>query len=266
MRLSDLQNPFPEEMIEWRIGRCGAKGNGQVWASCLAYVQARAIMDRLDEVCGPQNWKTAYRFESCGVSGVVCMLSIKTGDEWVTKEDGAEQTDIEAFKGGISSALKRAAVAWGIGRYLYDLESGWAIIVEKGVHGANYAKTKEGKEFYWVPPKLPVWALPPIEQKKAESNLAERAQVRPQQPKQQDGVQHNDWTFPSGTLALKRPSDCSLESLIKTRDAIMAKYPEKIYPVRTGEALKKIEDELASREPEDAPPPNYDPNFDQNGI
>jgi hypothetical protein len=55
--------------------------------------------------------------------------------------------------------MKRAAVQWGIGRYLYDLEEGWAVICEKDKE-ANHAKTKDGLEFHWKPPPLPTWALP----------------------------------------------------------------------------------------------------------
>lgn len=161
--LKALTLPFPEEEIEWRIGQCGKKGNGQIWAMCLAYVQARAIMNRLDEVAGPGGWRVSYRLipKADGIdAGVIAQLAIKVGDEWVMKEDGAEQTDIESFKGGLSSALKRAGSAWGIGRYLYGLDSGFAQIVQSGTNGARWAKTKDGAEFYWVPPRLPQWALP----------------------------------------------------------------------------------------------------------
>ena len=56
---------------------------------------------------------------------MVCNLSIRVGGEWISKEDGAPFTDFEAFKGGISDALKRAAVKYGIGRYLYDAPIQW---------------------------------------------------------------------------------------------------------------------------------------------
>lgn len=157
MKLSDLGLPFKESGIEWRIGQAGKNVGGTVWATCLAYVSARAIMHRLDEVCGPDGWRTEYVIHP---TGVICKLSIKCGSEWVCKEDGAEQTDIEAFKGGISSALKRAGSVWGIGRYLYDLESGFATIVPKGTPGAKFGKLPDGTVFYWNPPKIPDWALP----------------------------------------------------------------------------------------------------------
>ncbi|MCP5002531.1 MAG: hypothetical protein GY941_01065, partial [Planctomycetes bacterium] len=55
----------------------------------------------------------------------ICYISIKIGDEWVTKSDGAGDTKVEAEKGSISDAFKRAAVKWGIGRYLYSLDAVW---------------------------------------------------------------------------------------------------------------------------------------------
>lgn len=160
MDLKKLKDLFPEDQIEWRIGRCGKKANGEIWATCLAYVQARAAQDRLDSVCGQSMWKVSYRFE---LKGTICRLSIFDGDKWVTKEDGAEETEIESFKGGISSAFKRAASAWGIGRYLYDLEEGFASICQKGNQGARYGRLPKdygGDVFYWLPPALPVWARP----------------------------------------------------------------------------------------------------------
>ncbi len=53
--------------------------------------------------------------------GVIASIAIKNPEtgEWVEKQDGSGATDMEPFKGGISGALKRAAVAWGIGRELY---------------------------------------------------------------------------------------------------------------------------------------------------
>ncbi len=162
MYLKQLAEPFREDEIEWRISQCGVSGK-QIWGMCVAYISARAIMDRLDLVCGPENWRVWYEFingQVGSVGGVVSNLSIKTGEEWVTKQDGAEQTDIESFKGGISSALKRAGSVWGMGRYLYSLEVGFAAIVEKGTPGALYGKTKDNQTFYWLPPKLPSWALP----------------------------------------------------------------------------------------------------------
>lgn len=153
-----LAAPFQEDEVEWRIQSAGNTREGKIWAMCLAYIQARAIQNRLDEVVGPDRWHVRYRFMG---ECVVCELGIEVEEnKLIFKEDGSEQTDIESFKGGISGAFKRAAVTWGIGRYLYQLDAGFAQIVERGTKGAQYGKTKDGKEFHWLPPKLPDWALP----------------------------------------------------------------------------------------------------------
>lgn len=159
MNLELLRACFAPEEIEWRIGQCGKNQKG-IWAKCLAYISNRAVMERLDDVCGPAGWRNEFAVGPGG--GVVCGISIRVThedgiSEWVTKFDGAGNTDIESVKGGLSDAMKRAAVQWGIGRYLYDLEEGWAVVGEKGEY---FGKTKDGDNFRWSPPDLPAWATP----------------------------------------------------------------------------------------------------------
>lgn len=119
-----LKAEFPREAISWRAQSMKADGSA---AMALAYIDARDVMNRLDEVCGPGGWQDRYEFHG---SRTVCYLSINVPviddvGEWITKADGAGDTDVEAEKGGISDAFKRAAVKWGIGRYLYDLDAPW---------------------------------------------------------------------------------------------------------------------------------------------
>ena len=109
MDISKLKENFPADAIEWRIGRSGKKGDS-IWATALAYITSRAIMDRLDDVCGPENWKNEFQPGPNG--GVVCGLSIRVGTEWVTKWDGADNTNFEGVKGGLSDAMKRAGYQW----------------------------------------------------------------------------------------------------------------------------------------------------------
>jgi hypothetical protein len=125
----------------------------------LAYVTNRAICNRLDEVVGPENWKNEFITGPNG--GILCGLSIKIDGEWITKFDGAENTNIEPVKGGLSGAMKRSAsTGWGIGRYLYYLEEGFAKILPENSKEGSYGKTKDGTKFKWLPPELPSWALP----------------------------------------------------------------------------------------------------------
>lgn len=155
-----LREPFPSKDVEWRVQASGSS-NGNIWARVLAYITNRAIQDRLDSVVGVENWRNEYQKAPDG--GVMCGLSIRIGGEWVTKWDGAENTDIEGVKGGLSGAMKRAGVQWGIGRYLYALEAYYANVSPSG---ANYAQTKDKTPFKWDPPSLPAWALPAGEQPK----------------------------------------------------------------------------------------------------
>jgi hypothetical protein len=151
---SALREVFDPEEIEWRIQLAG-ETNGRIWAIAVPYVTNRAIQSRLDEVVGPASWKNYFKQGPDG--GVLCGISLRIDGEWVTKWDGAENTDIESVKGGLSSSMKRAAVQWGIGRYLYALEETFANVHEGG---RFRGKTKDGKPFKWDPPQLPAWALP----------------------------------------------------------------------------------------------------------
>lgn len=114
-----LAAPFPPEEVSWRLGSVSKE---KMRGLALAYLDARNVMDRLDDVCGPAGWQATYPHAN---TKTVCSIGIKVGDEWVWKTNGAGDSDIEAEKGAMSDAFKRAAVLWGIGRYLYTLESPW---------------------------------------------------------------------------------------------------------------------------------------------
>lgn len=47
-----------------------------------------------------------------------CTISVFLNERWISKEDGSEESDYSSVKGGFSNSLKRAAVLWGVGRYL----------------------------------------------------------------------------------------------------------------------------------------------------
>jgi hypothetical protein len=96
-------------------------------ALAVPFVDARVIQDRLDEVLGVMGWQDSY--ECLPDGAVVCRLRIRLGTEWITKEDvggQSEQPDEgDRRKAAFSDALKRAAVKFGIGRYLYRLKPQW---------------------------------------------------------------------------------------------------------------------------------------------
>ena len=125
------------------------KGNR---ALALFYVDNRVIMDRLDDVVGLENWKDEYVLLADNTS-VMCKLSVRAdkASEWITKSDVAgpsEQPDgSDRMKAAFSDAMKRAAVKFGIGRYLYRLPQQWC----------DYDPTKRQ---FTNPPRLPDWAVP----------------------------------------------------------------------------------------------------------
>ena len=168
--LNDLDKPFAEKDLEWRISRSGVKGD-KTWATCLVYITARAIHDRLDEVCGKGLWQSKYHDH---LGGTICQLGIKVDGEWIWKSGGSGETQFEAFKGGLSGAEKRAGVPWGIGRYLYNLDEGFAEIATNGKYYQAKQSAKNGKpeipSFKWNPPKLPAWALPDTTVKKLDKD------------------------------------------------------------------------------------------------
>ncbi len=167
--LTKLAEPFPLEDIEWRVSRSGQGGKG-VFCMVLAYITARAIQKRLDDVCGPENWRVEKPsvLSINGKSAFAVGISINLGlDRWITKWDVAEPTNIEPAKGGFSGAMKRAGAQWGIGRYLYYLDETFAEVsdAKPAVESSRwkYARLSEkhgGGVYYWKTPSLPGWALP----------------------------------------------------------------------------------------------------------
>jgi hypothetical protein len=127
-----LQKPFTPSELEWRVG---ATDKDKTKGIALVYVTNRAIQNRLDEIFTPFGWRNEYK-EWKG--GQLCGVSIwdSSKNEWITKWDGAQDTNFEGLKGGLSDSMKRAGYQWGIGRYLYELPNTWvkvrAIPTKKG--------------------------------------------------------------------------------------------------------------------------------------
>lgn len=88
----------------------------------LQYITARQAMNRLDSVLGPENWEDSYAETK---DGLCCSITITLPDgRRVTKSDGGGFADMkeddDTEKSGYSSSFKRAAVKFGVGRYLYQ--------------------------------------------------------------------------------------------------------------------------------------------------
>lgn len=114
---SRLRAPFPPGEEQYRVGPTWEQ-DGARWTRPLAYIDARAVFDRLDAAVGPANWHT--ELERLGPGCYLCRLTVL----------GAVRTDVgqagenegEKEKSGASDAIKRAAVQHGVGAYLYQQE------------------------------------------------------------------------------------------------------------------------------------------------
>jgi hypothetical protein len=118
------------------------QGGTKLW-----YIDARAVMDRLDDLL-PGAWEDTYRpvtlpiripidekgkqvgpsrastWIEKSVGGMVCDLTLHLpSGRTITRSGVAQVTDIEDLKGAESDALKRAGVKFGIARYLYYLDA-----------------------------------------------------------------------------------------------------------------------------------------------
>ena len=124
MNLEILKQPLTRDQIDFKISMV-TKTNDAVWASILAYKDARTDMEVLDKAVGPLNWQVTYQRDSKGV--LQCSIGIFKEDilGWVWKTSNGVESDYESEKGEYSDAFKRAGFMWGIGRQLYDFPQIW---------------------------------------------------------------------------------------------------------------------------------------------
>jgi len=108
-----LTAPILPNEVEWRVQSQTSTGKLIV----VPYINNRCVMTRFDAAFGAENWTSEFREIA---NGFICRLTVTINDREVYREDGASKTNIEPEKGGISDAMKRAAVQFGLGRCLYD--------------------------------------------------------------------------------------------------------------------------------------------------
>lgn len=171
-----LARPFDPRSISWRVGpTMRDKSKGQV----LCYIDARDVMKRLDDVQLQHGvmWQSEYL--PVHTHTVICRVGLllpvlDPGDglpcddgmgrlavHWLWRSSGAGETQVEGEKGATSDAFKRAAVCWGVGRYLYGIKGPW-VELDDGRLPNDFQR-----------PELPEWATPAG----YDALMAERAQV-----------------------------------------------------------------------------------------
>lgn len=231
--------------------------------SVFAYITSRGLQKRLTDVVGIQGWKMDYREIQIKESfcdthhynykyskiedkkservngGVICRIAIKFGDEWIHREGGSDLTRFEPLKGGLSQSEKRAGVPWGIGAYLYDLETMWTITAISKFAPEKYgwkreykAKTRDTSAvtWWWKIPTLPNWALSKNEKVGPYNTIL--AEIRKSIPSDQETSK----MFWSEVTELYQP-EYSLKTIISCRGhEILKKIEGKEFAFQKGKA------------------------------
>lgn len=155
--LGRLSAFFPADQIKsfpLVVKRDGSQG------MAAFYIDNRGVQQRLDDTCIWRNEFKADPRDNLG-KAILCGISILIETpgpggtfvyQWITRWDGADSTDIEATKGGLSSAMRRVAVQFGVGRYLYDVPGQW-LDMKPAVGGAK-------AKYFKQTPRIPVKFLP----------------------------------------------------------------------------------------------------------
>lgn len=225
-KMKTLQSPFRANEVQWRKGRVNADNSK---AQALPCITVRSVQERLDEALGCGNW--ANRYVEVVANGqllaVRCALSVNVDGVWVEKEDACpvepkESLTVNDIKTAYSDALKRAAVQWGVGRYLYKYPPVWA---ELDQHG-RFLQT----------PQLPKAFLPP------EDHVQQPAKVVHEEPPTERHAELVDSVMEHRVSAKHAPEP--------------AKEPDHVGAVlQGGEAPAQI----AERVPADVPAPTSTP-------
>lgn len=120
-----LRRPFTAEAVRFRIS---GKITPNKTVRVLTYIDARLAAERLTEV--DADWTANYNFfaaregDPVGRSEnlpVACNLTVKGITRSDVGQNGDDSKDDKHVKSAVSDALKRAAVNFGVGAYLYTL-------------------------------------------------------------------------------------------------------------------------------------------------
>lgn len=160
-KLLELARPFPQSALDWRLTRAGKSAKG-IWAFCVPYLKSHAVQDRFDEAVGPDRWQVAVKGTE---KHLLVGIGVLTEHGWVWKWDGSghleERGDTfsaaDAGKGDITNAAKRAAQAWGVGRFLRQIPEQFAQVYDANSDGGRYYASQNTKQgvitFRWDPPR-----------------------------------------------------------------------------------------------------------------
>ncbi|RTL27862.1 MAG: hypothetical protein EKK55_05570, partial [Rhodocyclaceae bacterium] len=143
-----LAAPFPASEVQWVVMATTGKGDGAMKGKVGAYIDPRTVRGRFNAVVGIAGWQSDHY--PVGAHQMACKIGVYFPEiGWVWKSDGAWVGNIDVdiskaqnpskaedeveknAKGSFSDAFKRAAFSWGVGEYLYELDSPWITLDDK---------------------------------------------------------------------------------------------------------------------------------------
>lgn len=130
--LQYLGEPFEPGEVDFKVQSTSKDGKKGL---IVAYIDARTVQSRLDGAVQEgliQDWRAEYHILEKGENGYVveCTLSLLLPEGRSTERKDVGEGD--SLKAAYSDALKRAAVQFGVARYLYSLEKHWVNLAEGG--------------------------------------------------------------------------------------------------------------------------------------
>ncbi len=125
-----LRAPFTPDDVDFRLQSTFNQGE-KIKGIAIAYMDARLVQDRLDEVVGPENWSFDWQPMATKDNAVIAAKGTLTICG-VSKSDIGDCDATERNKASVSDAFKSAAVMWGIGRYMYGLRSSFCEVEVRG--------------------------------------------------------------------------------------------------------------------------------------
>jgi hypothetical protein len=181
-KIRDLLNePFDPGEIKWRVNATSTRQT-QKRGQVVAYADQRAYTDRLNDVFGEWGWTRSYEVQVAqnferrapgdqkrtAVAAKVVVVSKVTihglgshtgvGEEWADDQNAATRAEAQAFK--------RACACFGLGRYLYDLDTVWVDLDQYN----RPVRT----------PDLPEWARPSYTHRHTKRSPTHDARQQPQ--------------------------------------------------------------------------------------
>jgi len=124
--LDALADYFPEEEVDWKAQ---ALTKDHLRALVVCYIDARSVINRLNRVVGG-DW--SFDWEALPpegqrriVKGRLTVCGVSRSDVGEYAIDPQHEYEMEPYKAAVSDALKRAAVHFGIGAYLYSIPAVW---------------------------------------------------------------------------------------------------------------------------------------------